>query len=60
MRAQDRLTSPPGAKPLAPARLKLKLDTLAFRQLKAMLQPKGANDVRGVRLIRSRLCPLEQ
>jgi tetratricopeptide (TPR) repeat protein len=40
-RAQDRVVSPPGAKPLAPARLKLKLDTVAFRQLKAMLQPKG-------------------
>jgi tetratricopeptide (TPR) repeat protein len=39
-RAQDRVISPPGAKPLAPARLKLKLDTVAFRQLKAMLQPK--------------------
>jgi len=41
MRAQDRLSSPPGAKPLAPARLKLKLDTVAFRQLKAVLQSKG-------------------
>lgn len=40
-RAQDRVASPPGGKPLAPARLKLKLDTVAFRQLKAMLQPKG-------------------
>jgi tetratricopeptide (TPR) repeat protein len=40
-RAQDRIASPPGTKPLAPARLKLKLDTVAFRQLKAMLQPKG-------------------
>ncbi len=40
-RAQDRVVSPPGTKPLSPARLKLKLDTVAFRQLKAMLQPKG-------------------
>jgi tetratricopeptide (TPR) repeat protein len=40
-RAQDRQASPAGAKPLAPARLKLKLDTVAFRQLKAMLEPKG-------------------
>ena len=40
-RAQDRVVNPPGGKPLAPARLKLKLDTVAFRQLKAMLQPKG-------------------
>jgi len=40
-RAQDRLTSPPGAKPLVAARLKLKLDTVAFRQLKAMVEPKG-------------------
>jgi tetratricopeptide (TPR) repeat protein len=40
-RAQDRQASPAGSKPLAPARLKLKLDTIAFRQLKAMLEPKG-------------------
>jgi tetratricopeptide (TPR) repeat protein len=40
-RAQDRQASPAGAKSLAPARLKLKLDTVAFRQLKAMLEPKG-------------------
>src|SRR5258708_33129771 len=39
-RAQDRQSASPGAKPLAPARLKTKLDTVAFRQLKAMLQPK--------------------
>jgi tetratricopeptide (TPR) repeat protein len=40
-RARDRETSPPGGKPLAPARLKPNLDSTAFRQLKAMLQPKG-------------------
>jgi tetratricopeptide (TPR) repeat protein len=40
-RAQDRVASPPAGKPLAAARLKLKLDTVAFRQLKAMLEPKG-------------------
>jgi tetratricopeptide (TPR) repeat protein len=36
-----RTPSPPNAKPLAPARLKLNLDTTAFRQLKAVLQPKN-------------------
>jgi tetratricopeptide (TPR) repeat protein len=36
-----RAPSPPNAKPLAPARLKLNLDTTAFRQLKAVLQPKN-------------------
>ncbi len=39
--AQDRRVSPPGAKPLAPARLKTSMDSTAFRQLKAMLQPKA-------------------
>jgi predicted Zn-dependent protease len=40
-RAHARETNPPGAKPLAAARLKPKLDAAAFRQLKAMLQPKS-------------------
>lgn len=40
-RAQDRVASAADAKPLAPARLKFKLDTVAFRQLKAMVAPKG-------------------
>ena len=39
--AQERKTSPPGSKPLAPARLKTSMDSTAFRQLKAMLQPKA-------------------
>jgi tetratricopeptide (TPR) repeat protein len=33
--------SSPAAKPLAPARLKTSMDSTAFRQLKAMLQPKA-------------------
>ena len=39
--AAARAPFPPNAKPLAPARLKLNLDTTAFRQLKAVLQPKN-------------------
>jgi len=39
-RAQDRVTNPAGGKPVAAARLKQKLDTVAFRQLKAMIEPK--------------------
>jgi len=39
--AQEHKTSPPGTKPLAPARLKMSMDSTAFRQLKAMLQPKA-------------------
>lgn len=39
--ANARLPSPPNSKPLAPARLKPNLDTTAFRQLKAVLQPKA-------------------
>jgi tetratricopeptide (TPR) repeat protein len=39
--AEAHQVSPPGAKPLAPARLKTAMDSMAFRQLKAMLQPKG-------------------
>jgi hypothetical protein len=38
--AEERKISPPNAKPLAPARLKMSIDSTAFRQLKAMLQPK--------------------
>jgi tetratricopeptide (TPR) repeat protein len=39
--AEAHQTTPEGAKPLAPARLKLAMDSTAFRQLKAMLQPKA-------------------
>jgi tetratricopeptide (TPR) repeat protein len=39
--AEAHQVSPTGAKPLAPARLKTTMDSTAFRQLKAMLQPKG-------------------
>lgn len=38
--AEHKKITPPGAKPLAPARLKMSMDSTAFRQLKAMLQPK--------------------
>lgn len=40
-RAEERKISPPGTKALAPARLKMSIDSTAFRQLKAMLQPKA-------------------
>ncbi len=40
-RAQDKEVNPPGTQPLAPIRLKSNFDATAFRQLKAMLQPKG-------------------
>jgi predicted Zn-dependent protease len=40
-RAEGRKISPMGSKPLVPARLKMSMDSTAFRQLKAMLQPKG-------------------
>jgi tetratricopeptide (TPR) repeat protein len=40
-RAKKREQVSAGAKPLAPERLKPNLDYTAFRQLKAMLQPKG-------------------
>jgi len=40
-KAEDGKVSPPGTKPLAPARLKMSMDSTAFRQLKAMLQPKA-------------------
>jgi tetratricopeptide (TPR) repeat protein len=40
-RAHDREVNPPGTQPLAPIRLKSNFDATAFRQLKAMLQPKG-------------------
>jgi tetratricopeptide (TPR) repeat protein len=39
--AEARRLSPPASKPLAPARLKFSMDSTAFRQLKAMLQPKA-------------------
>jgi tetratricopeptide (TPR) repeat protein len=39
--ANARVPFPPNTKPLAAARLKLNLDTTAFRQLKAVLQPKA-------------------
>ncbi|MBV9499551.1 MAG: tetratricopeptide repeat protein [Acidobacteriaceae bacterium] len=42
-RANRREQSMAGAKPLAPVRLKLNLEYTAFRQLKAMLQPKGSS-----------------
>jgi tetratricopeptide (TPR) repeat protein len=41
-RARRREFSPPHTRPLAPARLKQNFDETAFRQLKAMLQPKGS------------------
>lgn len=41
-RARRREFSPSNARPLAPARLKQNFDEMAFRQLKAMLQPKGS------------------
>ena len=41
-RARRRESSPSNAHPLAPARLKQNFDETAFRQLKAMLQPKGS------------------
>lgn len=40
-RARRREPIQPGAKPVAPERLKNNFDETAFRQLKAMLQPKG-------------------
>ena len=40
--ARRRQTTLPASKPLAPARLKPNFDETAFRQLKAMLQPKGS------------------
>lgn len=40
-RAQAKEVNPPGTAPLAPIRLKTNFDAAAFRQLKAMLQPKG-------------------
>jgi tetratricopeptide (TPR) repeat protein len=39
--ANARVPFPPNTKPLAPARLKPNLDTTAFRQFKAVLQPKS-------------------
>ena len=39
-RAEERKITPSGTKALAPARLKMSMDSTAFRQLKAMLQPK--------------------
>ena len=39
--AEQHKISTPSAKPLAPARLKTSMDSTAFRQLKAMLQPKA-------------------
>ncbi len=41
-RARRREFSPSNARPLAPPRLKQNFDETAFRQLKAMLQPKGS------------------
>ena len=41
-RAQRRETTAAGAKSPAPERLKQNFDEIAFRQLKAMLQPKGS------------------
>ena len=41
-RARRRESSPSNARPLAPARLKQNFDETAYRQLKAMLQPKGS------------------
>jgi tetratricopeptide (TPR) repeat protein len=42
--AEEHHVSAPTAKPLAPARLKTSMDSTAFRQLKAMLQPKGKKE----------------
>jgi tetratricopeptide (TPR) repeat protein len=39
--ANSRIPFPPNTKPLAAARLKMNLDATAFRQFKAVLQPKG-------------------
>lgn len=41
-RARRREFSPSNARPLIPPRLKQNFDEIAFRQLKAMLQPKGS------------------
>ena len=41
-RARRREFNPSNARPLAPTRLKQNFDETAFRQLKAMLQPKGS------------------
>lgn len=41
-RAQRRESSPTDVHTLAPSRLKANFDQIAFRQLKAMLQPKGS------------------
>jgi tetratricopeptide (TPR) repeat protein len=38
--AEEHQINPASTKPLAPARLKTSMDSTAFRQLKAMLQPK--------------------
>ena len=40
--ANARILFPPNTKPLAAARLKTNLDATAFRQFKAVLQPKGS------------------
>jgi tetratricopeptide (TPR) repeat protein len=42
-RARRREFSPSGTRPLAPPRLKQNFDETVFRQLKAMLQPKGSD-----------------
>jgi tetratricopeptide (TPR) repeat protein len=42
-RAEQHTATPAGAKPLAPARVKENFDVTAFRELKAMLAPKGEN-----------------
>jgi tetratricopeptide (TPR) repeat protein len=39
--AEEKKITPPNAKLLAPARLRMTMDSTAFRQLKAMLQPKS-------------------
>jgi tetratricopeptide (TPR) repeat protein len=41
-RARRRESSPSNSRPLAPSRLKQNFDETAYRQLKAMLQPKGS------------------
>ena len=41
-RARRRESSLPNARPLAPPRLKQNFDEMVYRQLKAMLQPKGS------------------
>jgi tetratricopeptide (TPR) repeat protein len=41
-RARRRESNPSNARPLAPPRLKQNFDEIAYRQLKAMLQPKGS------------------